>query len=232
MKWENKIATTLEWTSEISNKEAKERVAKEMASRVREGDVIGVGSGSTSFLTIQAIARKIHKDNLNVTAIPTSAEVSITCSILGVRTASLLNLRPDWAFDGADEVDPQNNLIKGRGGAMFHEKLVMRSSSENYILIDDSKLVSKLGEKFAIPVEVYPSAVHLVEENLIAIGAINTKLRLAKSKDGPVITEAGNLILDVKFHQVSESLEKEIKQIPGVIETGLFLGYDVKIITS
>lgn len=232
MKWENKIATTLEWTSEISNKEAKEKVAEEMALRVREGDVIGVGSGSTAFLAIQAIARKVHRENLNVIAIPTSAEVSITCSVLGLKTSSLLNLKPDWAFDGADEVDPKNNLIKGRGGAMFHEKLVMKSSSENYILVDDSKLVSKLGEKFAIPVEVYPSAIHLVEENLIAIGAINTKLRLAKSKDGPVITEAGNFIVDVKFTEVTDSLEKEIKQIPGVIETGLFLGYDVKIITS
>jgi ribose 5-phosphate isomerase A len=232
MKWENKIATTLEWTSEISNREAKEKVAEEMALRVREGDVIGVGSGSTAFLAIQAIARKVHKENLNVTAIPTSAEVSLTCSILGLKTSSLLNLKPDWAFDGADEVDPKNNLIKGRGGAMFHEKLVMKSSRENYILVDDSKLVNKLGEKFAIPVEIYPSAIHLVEENLNAIGAIHTKLRLAKSKDGPVITEAGNFIVDVKFNEVTESLEKEIKQIPGVIETGLFLGYDVKIITS
>ena len=96
----------------------------------------------------------------NVLAIPTSHEVSLTCSILGIPTSTLLNARPDWSFDGADEVDPQKNLIKGRGGAMFAEKLVMKSSPENYILVDQSKFVENLGAKVAVPIEVDPRAVN------------------------------------------------------------------------
>ncbi|WLD93328.1 ribose 5-phosphate isomerase A [Alkalihalobacillus sp. AL-G] len=231
MNWENKIATTLQWSSEISNKEQKEKVAQKVAERVKDGDVIGVGSGSTSFLALQAISEKVKVEGLNVLAIPTSHEVSLTCSILGIPTTTLLNAKPDWAFDGADEVDPNKSLIKGRGGAMFAEKIVMKSSSENYILVDQSKFVSKLGEKFAVPVEVDPRAVNLVEVELDKLGATEVNLRLAVSKDGPVLTEAGNIILDVRFKEIPNSYEKEIKSIPGVIETGLFVGFPVEILS-
>lgn len=232
MKWMNKIATTLQWNSEISNREPKEAVARQIAERVKDGDVIGVGSGSTSFLALQAISRKIAEEKLNVVAIPTSHEVAMACSILGVNTTSLLHLRPDWAFDGADEVDPDRNLIKGRGGAMFAEKLVIKSSPENYILVDPSKFVDKLGSKFAVPVEVDPRAVQLVETTLTSLKAVDVQMRMAKSKDGPVITEAGNLILDVKFSDIGTDMERDIKSIPGVIESGLFIGYNVEILSS
>lgn len=232
MIWENKIATTLQWSREISNKEQKEKVADKIAERVKNGDVIGVGSGSTSFLALLAISKKVKEQNLSVLAIPTSHEVSLTCSILGLNTSTLLNARPDWSFDGADEVDPQKSLIKGRGGAMFAEKLVMKSSPENYILVDSSKFVTYLGEKFAAPIEVDPRAVNLVEEELLKLGANEINLRLAVSKDGPVITEAGNLILDVRFNKITSDYEKEIKSIPGVIESGLFINYNVEILTT
>jgi len=232
MIWENKIATTLQWSREISNREQKEKVAEKIAERVKNGDVIGVGSGSTSFLALLAISKKVKEQNLSVLAIPTSHEVSLTCSILGLNTSTLLNVRPDWSFDGADEVDPQKSLIKGRGGAMFAEKLVIKSSPENYILVDSSKFVSYLGEKFATPVEVDPRAVNLVEEELLKLGANDIQLRLAVSKDGPVITEAGNLILDVRFNKITSEFEKEIKAIPGVIESGLFINYPVEILTT
>ncbi|BBI36410.1 ribose 5-phosphate isomerase A [Cohnella abietis] len=232
MIWDNKIATTLQWSSEISNREQKEKVAEKIAERVKNGDVIGVGSGSTSFLALQAISKKVKEQNLNVLAIPTSHEVSLTCSILGLNTSTLLNVRPDWSFDGADEVDPQKSLIKGRGGAMFAEKLVIKSSPENYILVDSSKFVAHLGEKFATPIEVDPRAVNLVELELLKLGANEINLRLAKSKDGPVITEAGNLILDVRFNKITADYEKEIKSIPGVIESGLFINYNVEILTT
>ncbi|WP_026693978.1 ribose 5-phosphate isomerase A [Peribacillus kribbensis] len=230
MKWTNKIATTLEW-GDISNKEQKEAVAEKVAQRVKDGDVIGVGSGSTSFLALQAISRKVKNEGLTVTAVPTSQEVSNACSILGIPTSTLLNVRPDWAFDGADEVDGQKNLIKGRGGALFAEKLVMKSSPENYILVDESKFVTRLGEKFAVPIEVDPRAIHLVEEELLKYKAREITQRMAVSKDGPVITEAGNLILDVRFEEIGSGFEKEIKSIPGVIETGLFMGYNVEILS-
>lgn len=232
MIWDNKIATTLQWSREISNKEQKEKVADKIAERVKNGDVIGVGSGSTSFLALLAISKKAKEQNLSVLAIPTSHEVSLTCSILGLNTSTLLNARPDWSFDGADEVDPQKSLIKGRGGAMFAEKLVMKSSPENYILVDPSKFVSYLGEKFATPIEVDPRAVNLVEVELLKLGANDINLRLAVSKDGPVITEAGNLILDVRFDKITSDYEKEIKSIPGVIESGLFINYNVEILTT
>lgn len=232
MRWTNKIANTLQWANEISNREQKEAVANQIAKRVKDGDVIGFGSGSTAFLAIQAISKRIKEENLKIMAIPTSYEIKMTCAILGIPTVSLMEMKPDWGFDGADEVDADNNLIKGRGGAMFAEKLVMKSSPENYILVDDSKLVKNLGEKFAVPVEVFPNAIHLVEESLNQLGATEVQIRLAKKKDGAVITEAGNFILDVRFAQIKQGLEKEIKAIPGVIESGLFMGYNVKILKA
>ncbi|MFB9274812.1 ribose 5-phosphate isomerase A [Cohnella cellulosilytica] len=232
MIWENKIATTLQWTKEISNREQKEAVAAKIAERVRDGDVIGVGSGSTSYLALLAISKKVKEQKLNVTAIPTSHEVSLTCSIMGLPTSTLLNARPDWYFDGADEVDPNKNLIKGRGGAMFAEKLVMRSAPESYILVDSSKFVSQLGEKFAAPIEVDPRAINLVETELAKLGVKEAQLRMAVAKDGPVITETGNLILDVRFNKIEDGYEKEIKSIPGVIESGLFIGYHPEILTT
>ncbi|RKP51636.1 ribose 5-phosphate isomerase A [Cohnella endophytica] len=232
MIWDNKIATTLQWSSEISNKEQKEKVADKIAERVRDGDVIGVGSGSTSYLALLAISRKVKEQKLSVVAIPTSHEVSLTCSIMGIPTTTLLNARPDWSFDGADEVDPNKGLIKGRGGAMFAEKLVIKSSPENYILVDSSKFVSFLGEKFATPIEVDPRALNLVETELLKLGANEISLRLAKGKDGPIISEAGNLILDARFNKITSDYEKEIKAIPGVIESGLFINYAVEILTT
>jgi len=230
--WENKIATTLQWTKEISNREQKEAVAAKIAERVRDGDVIGVGSGSTSYLALLAISKKVKEQKLSVLAIPTSHEVSLTCSIMGLPTSTLLNARPDWYFDGADEVDPKKNLIKGRGGAMFAEKLVMKSAPENYILVDSSKFVSQLGEKFAAPIEVDPRAVNLVETELSKLGVKEVQMRMALAKDGPVITEAGNLILDVRFNKIEDGYEKEVKSIPGVIESGLFMGFNLEILTT
>lgn len=232
MNWENKIATTLQWAKEISNREQKEAVAAKIAERVRDGDVIGVGSGSTSYLALLAISNKVKEQKLDVTAIPTSHEVSLTCSIMGLPTSTLLNARPDWYFDGADEVDPNKNLIKGRGGAMFAEKLVMKSAPENYILVDASKFVAYLGEKFAAPIEVDPRALNLVETELVKLRANDVKLRMAVAKDGPVITEAGNLILDVRFDKIESGYEKEVKSIPGVIESGLFMGYNLEVLTT
>ncbi|GAE29706.1 ribose 5-phosphate isomerase A [Halalkalibacter hemicellulosilyticusJCM 9152] len=156
----------------------------------------------------------------------------MACSTLGLPTTTLLNARPDWSFDGADEVDPKKSLIKGRGGAMFAEKIVMKACTENYILVDQSKFVSRLGEKFPVPVEVDPRALHLVETELEGLDATEITLRMAVGKDGPVITEAGNLILDVHFDEIPVTYERDIKAIPGVIETGLFIGFPIEVLTT
>jgi len=220
------------WSGEVSNRAAKEELGRRVAERVQDGQVIGVGSGSTSYIAIHAIAERVRKERLRVTAICTSQEVTLACVALDLPVASLLQRRPDWAFDGADEVDPERNLIKGRGGAMFMEKIVMHASPRNFILVDQSKLVARLGEKFPVPVEVLPVTLRLVERELAAIGAIEIVMRPAVKKDGPVITEHGNFILDVRFKKIHKSLERDIKSIPGVIESGLFIGPDVEIVVA
>lgn len=152
------------------------------------------------------------------------------CRNLGIPTTTLNENKPDWCFDGADEVDKNNWLIKGRGGAMFKEKLNIANSPITYILVDNSKRVEKLGLKHKIPVECFEGATIYVKQMLEMLGAKDIKLRRAIGKDGPCITENGNLILDVKFENITENLEKDIKSITGVIESGLFIGYNIKII--
>lgn len=232
MNWQSDIIRNLAWTDTISNLEAKQKVAQQIAARVKDGDTLGVGSGSTSYLALVAIAKKIKEENLKVKAIPTSIELTMMCSSLGVPTTTLFEHRPDWYFDGADEVDPDKSLIKGRGGAMFKEKLIMSASPLTYIIVDESKFVDQLGSKFPVPVEVFPQALLHVEAELKKLGASNLTLRPAKGKDGPIITEAGNLVLDAHFDGIDKQMEKKIKGITGVIESGLFIGYNIEVLTA
>ena len=187
----------LNWNGIISNEDEKINIAKKVAEKVKDGEVIGFGSGSTSFLTIKEIAKKIKNENLKIKAIPTSYETKLLCSALEIPTVSIIEKKPDWCFDGTDEIDENNWLIKGRGAAMFKEKINILNSPKVYILADESKFVKKLGDKFKIP----------------------------KGKDGPVITENNNLIIDSKFNNITQNLEKDIKSITGVIESGLFINY-------
>lgn len=231
MRQASELLGRLQWQSATSNLEAKQRVAERIAGELRDGDVVGLGSGSTSLLALQALATRASREGLRFCGIPTSYEVRMACTTLGVPTRSLMEAWPDWYFDGADEVDPDHNLIKGRGGAMFQEKLILRGSPRNFILVDRGKLVERLGTKFAIPVEVQPLALRLVEAELRTLGATEIELRHGSGKDGPVFTEAGNLILDVRFLEVGPGLEREIKSITGVLESGLFQGYSVTVLT-
>lgn len=226
------LIDNMEWSAEIINLSGKQKVAQEIAAKVKDGDVLGVGSGSTVYVALLAIAEKIKKEQLTIKAIPTSLEISLFCSKLGIPLTTLFEHKPHWLFDGADEVDPDKNLIKGRGGAMFKEKLLMSCSPVNYIIVDESKTVNKLGANFPVPVEVYPQALLHVEEELKKIGAANITLRPAKGKDGPIISENNNLILDCRFNEMHYNLERDIKSITGVIESGLFIGYNVNIITA
>lgn len=177
-----------------------------------------------------AIAEKIKTEGINIKAIPTSLEMKMLCGYLGIPTTSLLENKPDWSFDGADEVDNNKWLIKGRGGAMFKEKLNIANSPITYILIDESKKVDKLCTKFKVPVECFQEAVNYIKSELTKLGGKDIELRKAVNKDGPEITENGNLILDVKFDDITCDLEKKIKSISGVIESGLFIDYNVEII--
>ena len=229
MNWNESIISKIEFTN-ISNIEEKQKVASKISEKVRDGEVIGFGSGSTSYLTVLAIAEKIKKENIKITAIPTSYEIKMLCSNLGIPTVSLLEKKPDWSFDGADEVDNNNWLLKGRGGAMFKEKINIANSPITYILIDKSKKVDKLCSNYKIPVEVFPEALNYVKTRLLAMGAEDIEIRKAIGKDGPVITENGNIILDIKLTNITKDTEKQIKSIVGVIESGLFIGYNVEIV--
>ena len=229
MDWKNELLSKIDFEN-IKNREQKEIVAKKIADKIKDGEVIGFGSGSTSYLTIYAIADKMKKENISIKAIPTSYEVELLCYYLHIPTTNLLREKPDWSFDGADEVNSDNWMIKGRGGAMFKEKLNIVNSKVTYILVDNSKLVDKIGTNFKIPVECYPSSINYVKEELMLLGAKEIDIRKAVSKDGPVITESGNIILDAKFDDITEHLEKDIKSITGVIESGLFIGYNVEVV--
>ena len=221
----------LNWSQEIANYDEKLEVAKKIASFVKDGDVIGLGSGSTAFLAVQEIKKVMNNNKMNIVAIPTSNEIKMVCDELQIPTATLNEMKPNWGFDGADEVDANKWLIKGRGGAMFNEKLIMSNSPKTYILVDKSKFVNKLCEKFPVPVECCTASYISVLNNLYELGATSVNLRLAgKSKDGPVITENGNYILDAKFENITNTLEKDIKSIVGVIESGLFIDYNIEII--
>lgn len=230
MYWENNIIHTLKWGKEISRREEKEKVAQRIASFVRDGDIIGVGSGSTSYLALLAIAGRVKTEGLHVKAIPTSQEITFACAQLDLPITSLTEHQPDWTFDGADEIDPHLSLIKGRGGAMFKEKLLINSSPRSYIVADSSKRVSRLGMNFPVPVEVFPGALTYVCHALQELSPADIQLRMAGGKDGPVITENGNLILDVWFDAIPDTTETALKSITGVIESGLFIGYDVTVI--
>ncbi|MBQ3408224.1 MAG: ribose 5-phosphate isomerase A [Clostridia bacterium] len=223
MKWEQ---YNLEWNSDISNKLEKEKLAEKIAQKVQNHDVIGFGSGSTSYLAAKAIAKRIHDEGIDITAIPTSCEIDILCGSLGIKTSSIDKEKPDWSFDGTDEYDSNGWLIKGRGAAMFKEKLNIINSKKVYILADSTKHVKRLGMNFSVPIECFPSAYRYVSQELIKLGTEEWNLRVGKGKDGPIITENGNFIIDAKFSNVYENLEKEIKLIPGVIESGLFIGYE------
>jgi ribose 5-phosphate isomerase A len=233
MEWNESGIDRSGWRDGISNLDAKEKVAVQMASRLRHGDVVGVGSGSTSLLVLHALADKASENRWQFTAITTSIELEMACAELRVRTSSLVELRPDWSFDGADEIDAELNMIKGRGGAMLREKLIMASSPERYIVVDESKLVEQLGLKFPIPLELVPESLQLVRSQLNEKFDVHeVELRMAVGKDGPVITENRNLILDVRFDHVTPDLDPQLNSVPGIVGTGLFVGFYPTVISA
>ena len=221
----------IDWTQNISNIEEKLIVANKVAEFVKSGDVIGFGSGSTSLLAVREIAKKVSVESLKITAVPTSQEIKAECKRLNIPVVAIGEIKPDWAFDGADEVDSNNWLIKGRGGAMFKEKQVIAMSPKTYILIDKSKLVKSLGDKCPVPVECEIGACDSVKEALLRLGAKDVSLRYT-SESTPYITEQGNYILDCKLSNITSTLEREINNIAGVVENGLFIGYNIEIIQA
>ncbi|MBR3134873.1 MAG: ribose 5-phosphate isomerase A [Clostridia bacterium] len=206
----------------IDNKEEKLLLARKIAEKVVDGQVIGFGSGSTSYLATIEIGKTIKEKNIRIKAIPTSNEIEDLCKECGIELGSLVEDEIDWSFDGADEVDGKNNMIKGMGRAMFREKLNILNSPITYILVDNTKFVNSLGEKHPVPIEVFPSAIKYVANELTKIGATETIFR--------GMTDNNNAILDTRFEKIDEELEKKIKSITGVIESGLFMNNNIKVL--
>lgn len=209
-----------------SIEKAKRNAAAEAAKHVRNGFFIGLGSGSTAAYAIEEIGRKIKKERIHVTGVPTSYQAFMVALRNGIPITTLEE-HPvlDLTIDGADQVDKDLNLIKGMGGALTREKVVALASKYNVIVADENKRVSFLGESSQpVPVEVLPFAVSLVDRKLRDMKG-KPVLREGKGKVGPVITDNGNVILDVDFgviHKPGE-LEKKLKTLSGVVETGLFI---------
>jgi ribose 5-phosphate isomerase A len=215
----------LRWPVEITNLGLKRDVAARAAAVAQDGETIGIGSGSNTYLVLWALGARVREEGLRIRVVTSSYETESAALTLGIPTVPLGRVEPVWGVDGADEVDPDGRLIKGRGGAMFREKLLWSTARKMYLAVDETKYVQRLGQGFPIPIELAPMAVDLISRRLDALGARGHTLRVSGGKDGPVVTESGNLVIDAWFDDIPQGLHLELKAIPGVIETGLFEGY-------
>jgi ribose 5-phosphate isomerase A len=212
-------------------KEQREAEKKKAASKavelVKNGFIVGLGSGSTAAYAIESLGKRIKRERLSVLAVPTSYQAFLLAAHYGIPVTTLEE-HPVLTvnIDGADQIDPNLNLIKGMGAALAREKIVASASKQNVIIADESKKVKVLGENdHPLPVEVLPFAISTVKRRIEAIGG-KPNLREGKSKVGPVITDNGNAIIDAGFGVIDNvaELELKLKMTPGVVETGLFVG--------
>jgi ribose 5-phosphate isomerase A len=218
------------WPQGMSNLEEKQAVADHAAERVESGQIIGIGSGSTTYLVLWAIGQRVQREGLSISVTTSSYETATAARTLGLQVIPLGSVEPDWGVDGADEVDPHNRLIKGRGGAMYREKILWSTAKSMYLAVDPSKHVQRLGEKFPVPIEVDPMAVPLLARFLAAHDARDYRVRLDDGMDRAVRTESRNVIIDASFDDIPFGLHAELKGIPGVVETGLFEGFAFEIL--
>lgn len=199
------------------------------AEEVEDGMVVGLGTGSTVFFAMERLGKRIAEDRLSIAGVPTSYQAAIRARRYGIPLTSLDEYPElDVAIDGADQVDPALCLIKGRGAALLREKCVCDAAQRAVIVVDGTKMVEALNAP--VPVEVLPFAVEAVSRRLAALGA-DPVLREAVKKDGPVVTDNGNFILDCSFGTIADPgrLETAIASIPGTLECGLFSAYTEKI---
>ena len=205
----------------------KQAVAQAAVDQIQNGMILGLGSGSTAALMIEALALKIKSGEIkDVFGVTTSFQGEVLAAELGIPLKSFSSVSEiDLAIDGADEVDPNFQLIKGGGACHVQEKLVAALAKKFIVVVDSTKLVEKLNLDFKLPVEVLPSAWKQVQKSLEELGG-TSNLRMAQKKAGPVVTDQGNLILDLTFNNGIEQpslLENQINNIPGVLENGLFV---------
>jgi ribose 5-phosphate isomerase A len=216
-------------------KALKRRAATRAAQEVASGMVVGLGTGSTAALAVQEIGRRLAEGEIErIVGIPTSARTGQLAGELGIPVTTLEE-HPvvDLTIDGADEVDPDGNLIKGGGGALLWEKIVAAATRRYLIVVDDSKLVTRLGEGFPVPVEVMPFG---WSTHFDAMQALGGKPALRRDKAGnPFVTDGGHYIVDCRFPGGLDdpaAADRTLVVRPGVIETGLFLDMSPEVIVG
>lgn len=206
----------------MATTEIKQLVASKAIEMVQPDTTIGLGSGSTMYWFIYSLAEQVQS-GLTIKAVPTSKETEKLARKLGIPLTNLNNVPyVDLTIDGADEIDPKLNLIKGGGGALLQEKLVAVASRQMIVIADYTKLVDRLGA-FPLPLEVIPYGYKQVQRRIEQLYDIKVTLR----KDGHrrFVTDHGHNILDCHFRSITDmlSLNQELNMIPGVVETGLFI---------
>ena len=214
----------------------KQAVASAAVDQIKDGMVLGLGSGSTAALMIEGLGAKLASGELkDIVGVTTSFQGEVLAAQLGIPLRSLNAVdRIDLAIDGADEVDPAFQLIKGGGACHVQEKLVACRADRFVVVVDSTKLVDRLNLGFLLPVEVLPGAWRQIQAQLQSMGG-EADLRMATRKAGPVVTDQGNLVLDVKFSDgITDpvGLEKEINNLPGVLENGLFVNITDQVLVG
>lgn len=201
--------------------EALERLAAYAVSLVPDGAGVGLGSGRAAAAFVRALGDRVRQ-GLRVRGVPTSEATAALARVAGIPLVELDRTPLDLTVDGADEVDPELNLIKGYGGALVRERIVAAASRRQVILVTADKLVPRLGTRGRLPVEIVPFARRLCERRLEALGC---RPELRGGERAPFLTDNGNLILDCGIAPLDDpaGLEREIRRIPGVVDTGLFL---------
>jgi len=204
----------------------KERVARHAAGRVKDGMLVGLGTGSTANCFIEALACRKNDEGLRVTTVASSVVSTIKAQELGLPMMALEQLtRLDLYVDGADEVSPDMTLLKGQGADLVREKLLANASDAFLVLVDESKLVDRIGARFPIPIEVMPFAWRMVKRSIETAGG-QGELRPNAKKDGFAVTAYGSLVLDMTFDPAldSQTLDDTLNSTPGVVEHGIFRG--------
>jgi ribose 5-phosphate isomerase A len=209
-----------------SIEDAKREAVLKALQPIRNGWIIGLGSGTTTAYALAEIARLSRTRHFELSVVPTSHQIENLAISHGLRIKTLNEAHMiDYAIDGADQVEvPSLNLIKGGGAALLREKVVDSTAHNLAIVVDETKVVKRLGEKQPIPLEVFPFAYKSVQIKLTNMGA-RARLRESSGKVGPVITDNGNFILDADFGRLENPtrLNRQLKMLPGLVETGLFL---------
>ena len=214
----------------------KQIVADAAIKEVKSDMILGLGSGSTAALMIKSLADNIRSGKLqNIRGVATSFQSEVLALQLDIPLIDLASVSQiDLAIDGADEVDPRFQLIKGGGACHVREKLVASKANKLLIVVDETKIVQKLNQSFPLPVEVLPNAWKQVQELISQMNGTST-LRMATKKAGPIVTDQGNLILDVLFDDGIENpkeIERTINNIPGVLENGLFVDLTDRVLVG